>query len=156
MQSPCFDALGINMAQSLKNLVNRFIENQDSWQLQLLAQWDTIVGSLKTRVQLIKIEKDTLILGVTDACWMQELYLLTPLLLQTINKHLGKIYIHQLRFKAIGNNTKKGTQSFKTMTSSNACRAELTESEKKAIDSIIDGELAQELKNYLIRCKTQL
>ena len=144
------------MAQSLKNLVNRFIESQDSWQLQLLAQWESIVGSLKTRVHLIKIEKDTLILGVADACWMQELYLLTPLLLQTINKHLGKTYIQHLRFKAVGISPKKSMRSSQSIASADAVDTALTELEMTAIDTCVDKELARELKNYLIRCKTQL
>ena len=68
------------MSLLIKDLLDRFITHDNRWQIQLVSQWHIIMGNLNSRVQLLKIEDDIINIGVTDSCWMQELYLLKPVL----------------------------------------------------------------------------
>ena len=139
------------MAQPVKTILDELLSHQNNWQLQLLNNWPSIVQSIKTRVHLLKIEPDTLTIGVQDSCWLQELYLLSPLLIATINKKLDMPRIKQLRFKALGSpETKEKKESTKRMRSSRTVT--LSTKEQATLAQIPDEQLRMCLKNYLIRC----
>ena len=142
------------MAQKIKDLLEKYLTKEDSWHIELLRNWNTIIGHLHTRVQLEKIEKDTLVLGVYDSCWMQELYLLSPLLLKTINKNLDQPRIKQLRFKKIG--TLKQQAIKKTITARREPKPViLSGKEKEALSKITDQQMRAALHNFLIRCRQE-
>ena len=71
------------MAHYLKDLLRTFIAPEKNWKTELLHKWTDIIGSLNSKVYIEKIYDDTLILGVFHSCWMQELSLLSPLLIKT-------------------------------------------------------------------------
>ena len=75
---------------------------QNSWKHELLQNWHTIFGNLGTKITLEKIYDTTIVLGVYDSCWMHELYLLSPLLVDKINENLDQHRIKQVRFKQTG------------------------------------------------------
>lgn len=139
------------MATAVKNILQEILSHHKNWQLQLLQQWPTIVESIKTRVHLLKIENDTLTIGVQDSCWMQELYLLSPLLIATINQKIDTPRIKHLRFKALGTPVDKPHAEKKT---SRRLSPTITLSikEQETLAQITDKQLADELKKYLIRC----
>lgn len=139
------------MAQQVKTILNELLANHNNWQLQLLNQWPSIVGSIKTRVHLLKIDTDTLTIGVQDSCWLQELYLLSPLLIGTINQKLDQPRIKHLRFKALGTPTTKTEQKNKK-TVRILPKVTLSSKEQETLVRIKDEQLRNALKNYLIRC----
>ena len=60
----------------LKSSINRY-PTAKTWQIYLIQNWEIIVGNLRAYVLLEKIQDDaTLLLGVTNTMWMQELYYL--------------------------------------------------------------------------------
>src|SRR5579872_5324196 len=89
------------MAIYLKDILQSLIHPEKNWKTDLLYKWNEIIGPLHTKVRIEKILDDTLILGVFHSCWMQELYLLSPLLIKTINEKLDQPYIKQIRFKQV-------------------------------------------------------
>jgi len=123
---------------------------QDDWKASLLANWNAILGNLNGKVRLEKIEEDTLTLGVYDACWMQELYLLTPLLINTINKSLDQPRIKNLRFKRSG--TAKKNVAVRTPEKKALRAVTLSEKERDALKNIKDSQLSSALEQFLIRC----
>ncbi|GMU19445.1 MAG: hypothetical protein AMXMBFR12_06370 [Candidatus Babeliales bacterium] len=139
------------MAQSVKTILDELLANHNNWQLQLLNQWPSIVGSIKTRVHLLKIDTDTLTIGVQDSCWLQELYLLSPLLIGTINQKLDHPRIKHLRFKALGTPITKNEQKNKK-TVRILPKVTLNSKEQETLAQIKDEQLRNALKNYLIRC----
>lgn len=139
------------MSMPIKNVLDSLLSQHNNWQLQLLNNWPSIVGHIKTNVQLLKIYEDTLVIGVQDSCWLQELYLLSPLLLQTINQKLDRPRIKKLRFKAVGitdKKIKKGTSVQKNTTKI----IQLSAQEQQTLAHIHDEHLRQVLKDYLVRC----
>lgn len=139
------------MTTPIKTILNTVLSQHNNWQLQLLDNWPSIVGHIKTKVQLLKMYEDTLVIGVQDSCWLQELYLLTPLLLQTINQKLDRPRIKKLRFKAVGvtdTKIKKKTP----ITRASVAPVQLSVQEQQMLASIKDGQLRAVLKDYLVRC----
>ena len=138
------------MTTTIKTTLDTFLNQQNSWQIQLLKNWATIVGSFKTNVQLLKIYEDTLIVGVQDSCWLQELYLLSPLLIQTINSTLDTPRIKNLRFKTVGLSNKKirRKDNQKKFIKKEVA---LSPRELLTLASIKDEQLRLVLREYLIR-----
>lgn len=142
------------MTKHIKSIIENIISDQGNWKLQLLTQWPTILGNVKTKVHLEKINDDSLVLGITDSCWLQELYMLSPLLIETINKRLDYPRIKTLRFKKVGikkreqKKERSGTQpSLKQIT--------ILPREHTALTRIKDPELQKVLENFLRRCKQE-
>ena len=139
------------MSLPIKDLLDKLLIHKNSWQIHLLSQWQTIMGTLNSRVQLLKIEEDTLHIGVTDSCWMQELYLLTPVLLAKINQTLDQPRIKHLRFKSVG---MPPAQARKELPSkqTQARVAALSAFEESVLGQLQDETLAAALRRYRMRC----
>ena len=139
------------MAIPIQKILEELLSQNDNWQLQLLQNWPAIVGSIRTKVQLLKIQEDTLVIGVLDSCWLQELYLLSPLLIKTINEKLDQPRIKKLRFKTVGITDKKEKKGApkKNIVSK---IVQLSSREQETLNGIKDEQLRQVLKDYLIRC----
>jgi len=142
---------GPNVALPIKDLLQSFVDKKRDWKVDLLYKWRDIIGSLHDKVRIEKIHNDTLILGVFHPCWMQELYLLSPLLLKTINEKLDQHYIKQLRFKhvCIKKNTYKKEQ-VQTIPQDTIVR--LTYEDERVLTRITDTTLRDALRAFRIRC----
>ncbi len=140
-------------ALSLKDILNKTIP-QESWKLTLLSEWSIIMGNLAYRVRVEKIEGSTLVLGVQNASWMQELYLLSSVLLKTINNHLGKPYIQKLIFKTASfeKKEKKTPKKHAVPTTVKHTPVPLTFAQKQALATIQDSGLRDALKEFFYRC----
>ena len=138
------------MAIDLKNMLQTIINPDKSWKTDLLYRWKEIIGPLHTKVRIEKVMDETLVLGVFHSCWMQELYLLSPLLIKTINEKLDQPYIKQIRFKQVG--VKK--EKIKTPTIKNAQKKEvfLGEKDERTLAKIADPTLRDALRAFRIRC----
>src|SRR5438128_1822132 len=95
------------MARIVGDYIRKALPTDADWKIQLLNAWERIMGAIGTQVRLEKIEDELLVIGVYDACWMHELYLLTPTLLGIINQNLDQPRIKQLRFKRAGKRQRK-------------------------------------------------
>jgi hypothetical protein len=143
------------MAQTLKSLVQDIFAHHDDYKIQLLKNWSDILGTLNAKVCLEKIEGDCLVLGVTDSCWMQELYMLSPLLLTTINEKLDSPRIKYLRFKKIGIRTNVARPTIKRSSYDFFVEKPLTRTESMALTHIKDPELKRALEKFLRRCQKE-
>lgn len=139
------------MPHDIKKLVHTILHTDANWKVQLLRDWQNILGNLGTKVHLEKIHDDTLVLGVSDSCWMQELYMLSHLLINKINQRLDRPRIKKLRFKTVGDQprmqykpTPKQEYVVKNIT--------LNPTEQRALEKIKDPQLQDALKGFLIRC----
>lgn len=125
--------------------------HQKNWKFQLMNQWATIMGTLVTKVSIYKIYNDSIILGVSDSGWMQELYLLSNLIKQKINATLDKPRIETIRFQYVTNN-KASRAHITTFEAPATTERLLTSREKKALEKIQDPELSQALARLLQKC----
>lgn len=125
--------------------------NTDNWRLTLIKEWPTIFGPFSSRVSIESVYDTTILLGVNDACLMQELYLLSPLILQTIQKSLGNDTIKQVRFKHTELKVMH-TRKRPLVAASSDMPVALTAVEVHALDVIKDPQLQEALRRYGMRC----
>jgi len=138
------------MATNLKELLNTLINPSNNWKTDLLYRWKDIIGPLHSKVRIEKIHNDTLVLGVFHSCWMQELYLLSPLLIKTINEKLDQPYIKEIRFKQISlKKDKIKTSITKTIQKKEVV---LSKADERTLAKIDDPLLREALKAFRIRC----
>jgi len=134
----------------LKDLLRTIIRPEKNWKVTLLYNWNEIIGALHNKVRIEKIYDDTIVLGVFHSSWMQELYLLSPLIIKTINEKLEHPHIKQLRFKHMSDKKKL---SKKTKTEMIRKRnVQLNKQEESALTKIADPTLRDALKAFRIRC----
>ncbi len=142
------------MPVPIKKFLTTLLPAQHNWKLTLLQQWHTIMGNLRTHVTLEKMSDDTITLGVFNSSWMQELYLISPTILETINKNLDQPRIKQIRFKQIvQRKNKKIVVSLPSKPQER--QVSLTVTEKNALATIQDPELRQSLYHFLVRCQRE-
>lgn len=145
------------MAKNLKDLLQAIIPENAAWKIKLLNEWPTIVGHLHQHVKVQKIYADALVLGVTDSSWLQEMYLLSGVLIETINKNLDKPRINRLHFKNIGDMeyqqpalAPKPKEVIAPEPIPN--KQHLTRQQQKTLDRVEDPELRAVLKELLFVC----
>lgn len=138
------------MAKALHDLVATCLPT-GNWRLTLIKEWPIIFGPLSSRVFIESITDTTLVLGVSDACLMQELYVLSPLILSTVQKSIGNSFIKQVRLKRTHMVTYQ--KPYKKMHISYPIKSvTLTHAETYALECIVDSELKEALRMYCIRC----
>lgn len=139
------------MSTHIKSLLKPFIQANVDWKLTLLNQWEAIMGKLAQHATIEKIHDDTIIIGVYDSSWLQELYLLSPTLLHTINQHLDRPRLKQIRFKQTMRSTKKESTPKEEPTKIKK-EVRLNATEETALERIQDPALQKALKSFLVRC----
>jgi len=139
------------MIKLLKDFLPNIFAN-DTWKYNLLRNWKSIVGPLSTKVRIEKILNDTVVLGVTNSCWLQELYILSPIIVKTINQNLDKPRIKQIRFKKTGHSVHIQAKPRKTQVKKTSKEISLTTGQKRTLMQIKDPELREALKKFLERC----
>lgn len=143
------------MTRSLEQLLHGLFKNEN-WKVKLLSEWETITGNLSNKMRLEKIDNETLIIGVYQSSWMQELYLLSNVLKRSINNHLGSEYVKHLRFKFAAKKKVEKTPIQKTTATQKPVKPiALSQKEQHALGAVKDEELKQALHTFLSRCHYQ-
>jgi hypothetical protein len=138
------------MAVPIQKLLSRIIE-KDDWRLDLARRWDSVVGSLQTKIRLEKTYDDTAVIGVYESYWMQELYLLSAELCDSINDVIGQKKIKQIRFQLVEARERPPAKPLpKPYVPPKV--VPLTESQKRALTKIQDPYLKQAMTEFWMRC----
>jgi len=144
------------MAQQIKQFLHQFLAHyhkDDNWQVYVMRNWRTIIGDLYIRMNIEAITNDTLVLGVYDPHWMQELYVLSEVLLETINGALAKPYIKRIRFVLAKQRNGKLEHISKYMPSKIAVKnSRMTERHRAALAVVKDEQLQNILQELLQYC----
>ena len=144
------------MIPQLKRVIHELLDPSKDWRFYLLTHWNAIMGSLAARVRLEKIElaqgQAILFLGVYESVWLQELHMLSAVLIRSINNKLGQPYIKQVRLSLVIKQQDRSKKYEKTMTSYSVAKTVLTEKEQKALSTISNSDLQKTLHTFLLRC----
>lgn len=144
------------MATAIKDLISTVMHKDKSdWRYYLLNNWQTIIGPIHTRICLEKIQNDILVIGVYESHWMQELYLLSNLMIGNINKHFDEPKIKGLRFKLIELKGHVKTK-IKEINVQDDSYTPLTHAQKIALIKINDNELKEFLSSFWQRCVREI
>jgi hypothetical protein len=138
------------MAVPIQKLLSRIIE-KDDWRLDLARRWDSVVGSLQTKIRLEKTYDDTAVIGVYESYWMQELYLLSAELCDSINDVIGQKKIKQIRFQLVEARERPQAKPLpKAYVRPKV--VPLTQSQKMALTKIQDPLLKEAMTEFWMRC----
>ncbi|RTL07463.1 DUF721 domain-containing protein [Candidatus Dependentiae bacterium] len=138
----------------LKAIIDCLPFFKHNWKFTLLEQWPSIIGTLNNKVSVEKITDNSVVLGVADSCWIQELYLLSPLVQSLINKSLDKPRIQKIIFKQKNCSLKKNFETKNTFPKEKSSSSILPFSKKEsaALINIQDDELRHFLTLFRNRC----
>ncbi|HJM69056.1 MAG TPA: DUF721 domain-containing protein [Candidatus Babeliales bacterium] len=142
------------MITNINDLIQNALSKQGNWQLFLIKNWKSIIGNLNPHVRLEKIYDSTIVLGVYDTHWMQELYIFSSILLDKINDALEKPKITHIRFKKVNRPVQQKKKTLYTKPSA-AKPIQLSKKEQEALESLSDPDLTHALKRFLVRCHNQ-
>lgn len=143
------------MAIAVKDIIPKLLNQKLDWEQRLMQQWPTIVGSLQTRIRLEKIYDATVVIGVYESHWMQELYLLSSVILDGINDFLGERRIEAVRFVLVEERPKtvRWMHRAKQFHAVQPDDRALTDLQKNALLDIRDEELKDALVQFLARTR---
>lgn len=144
--------------QNVKNILDLLLQpslGQEAWKLNLIKNWPEIIGSLHDKVSLQKINATSVVLGVYDSSWIQELYLLSKLILKKINSSLDKPRIETLRFQCVEKTTRSTLKSKNgiTINQFSPTNFSLKPKESLALEKIRDPQLSDALQGFLKKCQ---
>ncbi len=139
------------MAVHIKNILAKIIE-KDDWRIDLMRRWDMVVGSLQTKVRLEKTYDDTAVIGVYESHWLQELYLLSDELCDSINNVIGQHKIKNIRFVLVEERERPKQVVQKPKKLVVPATVTLTDKQQKALKGIKDPELKDAMKVFWSRC----
>ncbi|MBP6869988.1 DUF721 domain-containing protein [Candidatus Babeliales bacterium] len=140
--------------ENVKTILDSLLQptsKQQAWKLTLIKNWPLIIGSLHEKVSLQKINNTTVVLGVYDSSWIQELYLLSKLILKKINSQLDQPRIETLRFQCI--EKKEQIAKSKKVQPQQERKLFLKPQESAALQKIQDPQLSQALQGFLQKCQ---
>jgi hypothetical protein len=141
------------MSQLLSHFLQGMVPTAKTWEQNLIQNWPMIIGPLKKQVRIEKIIGTTVFLGVYDPRWIQELFLLSSLLIDKMNEFLQEEIVTGIKFKHVTHQYSK--QAHKNCSRCHVEPVTISLREQKALEKITDQELANALKNFLIRCHSQ-
>jgi predicted lipase len=141
------------MATPLGSLLTNLMQQAPSWHFTIFSSWESIMGSLSTKVTVERINNNVITLGVYDSCWLQELYHLSPLLKNRINQALDQPHIKELRFKQINAQQRKKYHAKKDNPVAAVATLPLTKEEEKVVQTVDDPELQKLLLQFRTRCQ---
>lgn len=145
--------------KNITALVELFLQQTEhAWQLQLAAQWPTIMGDLARRARLERVVGTQVVIGVYDSHWMHELHALSRMIIYRINTALKDAFpsdycITALRcvwvqqVKRATHATQPRKQELKTVS--------LTQTQFDTVQDLPSSDLRQALLDYYIRCRQQ-
>jgi hypothetical protein len=110
------------------------------------------MGGLSERVCLEKVKGSCLTLGVYESSWLQELYLLSPTLIKTINEYLQGDYVTELRFKSAAKKKVATKKTAAPQQQTTAPARALSPQEEAVLAEIKDPQLRSVLQGYLQKC----
>ena len=140
------------MAQHIKNLLGSLLDFKGiHWHMSLIQQWPILIGALHNRVHIQRIQQDVLILGVYETHWIQELFLLSHEIIESVNTFLKEPKIRQVRFVVI-----EKRQTLQKITGKSRAQekhaSSLTNKQKDALLQIQDDQLKVALTDFWQRC----
>lgn len=144
------------MFYSIQQIIPDILNTDKNWRNTLLKNWSFIIGQLNCHMRLEKICDNTLIIGVYEPQWMQELFLLSKVIIDQINTNLGHKYITNLKFKLVEKIT-PNTKNTLNITNSSINKISKKENvlnlhQQNALSKIEDEQLKESLYNFFLNC----
>ena len=146
------------MSKPVKLFLDHCIPPEHRWKIDLFSHWERIIGSMKDRVAIQKVDADTLYLSVYHPAWAQEISLLAPTLKRSLNKIFSEPRIKHIKFCAPTPAPNQRTHIYQQNEHYKAQQEipafALTQQECGALSTVKNTDLSKAITEYLNRCKS--
>jgi len=137
----------------IKHILNSLLVRQEQdWRLYVVQNWTTIIGNLHTKMCLEKVVGDMLVIGVYDVHWMQELHLMSTMIIRTINAKLGDNRVSKLRFVLVQRRTAHKKSIPVQSNERNTKKIVFPQRCARVLTDIKNKDLHDALQKYFERC----
>ncbi len=136
----------------LAELLPSLLHDEYRAQFALLSAWQDMFGAADDLFYLERVTGETAVIGVYDACWLQELSAFSSIFLDTIQKTLDTTSIKRVHLKRAGTRPRKKPISSYTKRPPSTMCVTPTQQERAALDALLDQDLASALQSFLMRC----
>ena len=147
------------MSKNVGQLLVDIIPKKHQWKMDLFQQWNSIIGSLSSKVRIERIKDDQLILAVVHPAWAQELFLMSHVIKQKVNNALDRERIKNIQFLTIDFEVERKLRANKknSYDKPNIFRNQvvLNYKEQQKLLCIKNNDLRKVLEEFYIRCKKQ-
>jgi len=137
---------------SMKDLLGSVLTTKGNWQIRLMKDWSLIVGDLHEQMRLERVLGNVLVVGVYDSHWLHELSMLSPLVMQTINEHLGGNFVVRIRFIVVERKEKKSEQPVSRERDLGMPEIAMNSRQEYVLRSVKDVQLQKVLEKVFYRC----
>lgn len=130
--------------KDLKSVLSNFnFDVKVKWHLELNQRFPEIFAQLTKHTKINKIYNDTLILEVYETSWLQELYMLSNIILKRLRVDFPQI--NKIKFI-------RSRRKFKKKLENKLIKNIISNKEIKAVEKIKDKDLAKSLLSYYQIC----
>ena len=143
------------MAQHILAALDTVLPTQQTWRLQILQQWPTIIGNLSGKVKLHKVDDHSVVLSVTHPGLAHELLMLTDLIREKINAVIGRPQIKAIHFRNFHRKSTRPKPQPISRPTAPTQRATLNNTEQQMLATIENEELRAALSSFYRTCKTR-
>ncbi len=141
------------MVKTFKSILLSIIPQQQQSKFDIYVHWDTIIGAMKDKVRIEKVENDILYLSTTHPAWAQEIMFFAPILKERITSLCPNTSIKTIRISPRRSSTFKQRTNTRTIQQSDPSIA-LNAQEKALLATLPSNELQLAIAAYFIRCKS--
>lgn len=141
------------MARHIISALDTVLPTHHAWRLKVLQEWPRIIGSLKNKVSLHKIENSFVVLTVTHPGLAQELLMLSDLIREKINAVIGSPRITAIHFRTARSSRAQEKVPQKSFTPAAPPPAQLNAGEEKVLATVENDELRAALSSFYRTCK---
>ncbi len=147
--------------KSVKETLTKLLEykdNKNHWKHLIIINWKDIIGKMHDQISIEKIEKDLIVLSVSNSSLMNQIFFLTNIIQNKINKLIKSDKIKRVRLKLRKENIFNKKKIYFKINKYNKLQnnlknnIQLSTKENLALNKIKDKNLAQALKYFLEKC----
>ena len=141
------------MTTPLKSIVNSFIPKEHRWKINLMNEWESLMGAFAKNTSIEKIDRGCIWISVKHPAIAQELTMLQKFILERINLIITPEVINSIIFK-IKSSAPTAQKKTRTRYQDLSHQQELTPQETKLLAVIKSNDLQSSLARYFRRCKS--
>lgn len=139
--------------KNVSQFVHSFILPSAQWKLKLLQNWPDIVGTIAHNAHIEAVGDYYIVIGVSDACWLNELHFMLDDITLKVNEYLGKKHITRIKLKQVCRNpSRKALKKFANHSPAINKKITLKPKHQQALQTLHDDKLAKALEIFWYQC----
>jgi len=144
----------MNSYQTLGPLLGDYFAKTAGWKQNIMIDWIKLVGRLSEYMSCERIDNKCIYVRVYDYHLMQELFYMRSEIITSIARCYPQVRGYDMKFNFIGlkKESKETLSHTHVLPEMTRPQRIMRMKEKEALEAVVDGELQECLKKFLIKC----